>query len=144
MRDVLVELAKESYRLRNPDLLVGYRERTQLERLLFLALREYCLSQLNYDLRGLTLQHQSRLADFLNAVAVPSSGSLLMEGFAIAEEIRDLQAQDPYTTKHSVLTFSSERSIAVRRLTERISSFISEMRPLMNRQATPSIAPTLT
>lgn len=128
MNDILRELEEQNARLRNPDLLVGYRERTQIERLLFLVLREYCLLELNYDLRGLTPTHRMEMERFLKAKAITCRRPILLEGFAIGQEIRDLQARDPYADKDSKLITYSDRSVAVNSLASRITSFISNMR----------------
>lgn len=132
MKEILDQLVEETKILRKSDSVIGYRERTQIERLLFLTIKQYCLAQINYNLGGLTFEHKKKLEEYITKVK-PSEAhkEIIFEGFRLSELLGDLQAHDPYIREGAITELGGDRHFVAIRLADRIDILVAKIRKII-------------
>lgn len=129
MKKILDQLKEETKILRKSDSIIGYRERTQVERLLFLTIKQYCLTQINYDLGGLTFEHKQRFEDYSKKSTILEVHiQIIHEGFRISELLSDLQSHDPYIRDDAIKELGGDRLFIALRLADQIDRLIEKIR----------------
>jgi hypothetical protein len=134
--------------VKNPPRRIGYRQRVQIERPLFLTLKDVCRRRLGYDLHGLSEAHRRGLESAVkNSPAGHQISSLLREAFELRTFLLDLSSADPYVqgdalSRASVTHQDAPRTLAhaLCRLAELIEQQIGEQgaSPLPSALAGPS------
>lgn len=129
MKEILDQLEEETKILRKSESIIGYRERTQIERLLFLTLKLYCLNQINYNLGGLTFEHKKKIEEYFAKAKISEVHiEIVLKGFRISELLRDLQSADPY---NAIKELGGDRKLVALRLAEQIDMLIAKIRKII-------------
>jgi len=129
MRELLSELKQEVSGLSVKSLgPIGfdYRRRTRLERSLFLIAKEYCESELHYDLGGLGHNHQKMFLEYTKSYDFSSENiQPVIEAFKISEVICSLSSSDPYAREEALEELGGTIFKMLKNLARRIESFMN-------------------
>ena len=125
----LDELDSIADSISTPQAELGYRKRTQIERLLFLLTELLCRDYLKYQLGGLSTQHARQFSRDAEKADWPVKYvQLVNKAFDISRIITQISSTDPYVRADIETEFDTDLQGVIKVIVEKLRELSDAMR----------------